>query len=250
MNTYVQGITEKEFKLKLIENGFVVLLNAIPVSEIDGMRTLLEKTYEIAQKDNSLDTVERRNVNNSHITENVLKKYNPEKSLFDVFNNKLHNLGNYFFSGNLQKNSGAHTRRVKPPSLSDLEYFQAPIQIHIDAMYHDSRAFVLNFWTPLDDCGKDKPTLRTFVSNVNDTFNYMKFDGRTLTFNPLIYKQVEEGTAPFLKDLPNYYFVVNKGDVVVLSNWTLHSGYANENMHFPRWSMELRVSGKAFWYTN
>lgn len=249
MNKYIQGITEKEFKLKLIKNGFVVLLNAIPSPDIDNMRSLLDQTYEKAQNDHSLNDDERRNISNSHITENVFRKYNPGNSLFNVFNNKLKNLGNYFFSCDFRFNEGTHTRRVKPLQLSDLKYFQFPMGIHIDAMYHNPREFVLNFWTPLDDCGKDKPTLRTFVSNVDDTFALMQFDIRTLTFNALTYKQVEEGTASFLQELPSYYFVVNKGDIVVISNWTFHSGYANENMQYPRWSMELRISGNKFWYT-
>lgn len=249
ISKYTPGITEREFKQKLVANGFVVLLNAIPVSEIDAMRATLISTYEKAEKDDSLNDVEKQNIRSSHISEKVFKQFNPGKSLFDVFNNKLCDLGKYFFSGKFYINEATHTRRVKPPQLLDLKYYQSPIGIHIDAMYHPPIEFVINFWTPLEDSGLDKPTLRAFLSSLDHTFSLMQFDVRTLKFNPVIYEQVQQGTAPFLQDLASYYFVVNKGDIVAISNWTFHAGYANENMKYPRWSMELRISGTQFWYS-
>ncbi len=248
MDNYVAGQTEKEFKSKIINYGFVVLLNAIPSSKIDEMYSLLSKTYEYAEEDDTLDAIEKQNVRSSHISEQVFQKFNSGRSLFEVFDDKLCKLGGYFFSGTFRINEGTHTRRVKPHKCSDLKYFQAPIGIHIDAMFHGPREFVLNFWTPLEDCGIDKPTLLTFMSSCTNTLSLMKFDKKRFIFDPEVSESVWQGTAPFLKELPSYYFVVNKGDIVVISNWTLHSGYANEQMEYPRTSMELRISGNSFWY--
>ena len=43
-------------------------------------------SYENAQHDDTLDEVEKRNVESSHITGKVFKKFNPDKSVLDVFN--------------------------------------------------------------------------------------------------------------------------------------------------------------------
>lgn len=248
MKTYIKGKTEKEFKEKLTKNGFVVLLNAISPEVIDEMNATLDEVYERAETDDSLGEAEKNTVRTALISESLFKKYTG-KSFFDLFNDPLYSLGNYFFSGIFHKNEWSTvSRRVKPPQCDNLQHFQLPIQPHIDAMYHGAQEFVLNFWTPLEDCGLDKPTLLAYLSGPDQVSSLVQFDQQTFTFDPKIQESVEKGSAPFLDELPCFYFILNKGDLVVISNWTLHSGYANTSMPHPRMSVELRASGDQFWY--
>jgi hypothetical protein len=138
---------------------------------------------------------------------------------------------------------------VKPPSFSFLPFYQFPLPLHLDVFHLGAQVFVLEYWVPLHHCGKDKPTLLVFQSSLDDNYSISSYDFDNQSFNSEQVANIEKGEAPFLKELPCYYLVLNKGDIVILTNWTLYSGYASEEMSKVCWNVEIRSTGNTFWYT-
>jgi len=144
------------------------------------------------------------------------------------------------------------------------DFFDAPIDFHVDAQYHFIHQLSINFWTPLTACGKDAPAIKVLLLGVQETKDYLEFD--------------EAGYAPQLGDIDNmrhfrcdkmrfdnlqehelvkYIWApeFEKGDILAFTNFTMHAphylpeltqgeGLSIRRLSGRKWSVD-RTGGRA-----
>lgn len=148
-----------------------------------------------------------------------------------------------FFSGPCRPSSFTHTRRIHPLRSRDgpteFEGYASEQRWHVDAEPHGASRFTVNLWTPLQDCGVDRPGLRAAILPVDEARALSGYDPRSGRFDPDAVSRLGDGGAA-LAGAPIHAPVMRRGDVFVFAHWTIHSTYLTPGMTRSRLSAELR----------
>jgi hypothetical protein len=136
-----------------------------------------------------------------------------------------------------------------------------PLAPHLDCFIHPFE-FTVNFWTPLQPCGRDAPSLGVVSADLDEvvaftgykgepaarmpsgTWNYPNFDPSMFDMNTQSPATLEHFYSSFANRIftPSY----DLGDAVMLSNWTMHFTHATPAMTAPRReNVELRFWANA-----
>ena len=114
----------------------------------------------------------------------------------------------------------------------------------------------LNFWTPLASCGygTPRPGLQAVISSLSDLVAYTEYRetghaGATYAPGQHFHKFIDARFTPdaLAAHFPRESFAAphfEVGDVLVLTNFTLHGTYCATGMTEPRASLEIRLDGK------
>jgi hypothetical protein len=245
----------------LYRNGCVVLRDAIPRSMVDRYHELAQHAYHVVQQACLVAGFDYRamphpqtvasgwptvawNLQIGQLIPNYFSAAASGHSMFDlVAGADFDALRFEIFKGASEISISAHARRVSPRLLGQtLEQcigFQPPIHFHIDAQYHASDRFGLNFWTPLIDCGADAPGLQALCLGHEQSAEIAGFDPVRRSFDAA--KLAALNTASNL-DQHGETFVPNfcRGDIMLITNWTIHSTSHRPGMTRDRHSFELR----------
>lgn len=149
-----------------------------------------------------------------------------------------------FFGGPCRPASVTHARRVHPnPANSRHEEdcgSEAALQWHVDAHPHGATRFRINLWTPLEDCGVDRPGLQAGIMSHDDSVAVSGYEHEHKSFAHATHALLDGGYNRLLDDMTVYAPILRAGDVFVFSHWTLHSTYVTPKMKTSRLSVELR----------
>ncbi len=130
------------------------------------------------------------------------------------------------------------------------EFFDKPIEFHVDAQVFYTHQLSVNLWTPLVDCGIKAPGVKVILLGVRDALRYLEYN--------------EDGYKPQPGDIANMHKFrchkmhesalaegglldrawapeFRKGDVLAFTNFTMHATHCTPEMTLPRTSVEVRV---------
>jgi hypothetical protein len=151
------------------------------------------------------------------------------------------------FRNQSYRRQGVSARRISgAPSNAG---WQEPLQLHLDSQVHPLE-FTVNFWIPFQECGIDAPGLQLLPVSHLTTRQYSGYTGTRL-------REGDEWNMGYFSlgifDMDSIKRVFGQdaflhpamapGDVVVSSNWIIHSSYATRNMTKGRTSVEVRFIG-------
>ena len=146
------------------------------------------------------------------------------------------------FSGGITDESVVCNRRRT--TVGDLNnFFDKPLDFHIDAQFFSPDHLSVNFWTPLMDCGKDAPGLRIIQLGVQETKNYLEFNGagylpKATDIDHMSKFRCEKMTSLRLEEngLMNLMRArqFKKGDILAFTNFTMHGTHFTSEMTIPR----------------
>lgn len=138
------------------------------------------------------------------------------------------------------------SRRISSTELR--RFWDTPIEWHVDAAVHYDHCLTVNFWTPLDPCGRDAPGLGVVPISVAATKDYLAYD--PVGYTPgehdiaLMHKFLMSRARPqaiaaagLVTEMPEMVL----GDMLAFTNFTLHGTHYDPAMTKPRTSVELRV---------
>ena len=257
---------------RLRNSGWFLVRNILDVSKITEYKKLIQKAFL-----DLFDEQVKRGINpkvfdpswlqNGHRTafdlyhaqvhpENFARIH-PGKSLFDVIESKNINklMNGVFRAKRYYVAGGAHSRRVTPLYESQMQekennlILQKPIPYHIDAQYYVRENFGINLWIAMDDCGTYSPSMRVASSNIEQTQDYFTDSNRSKIMSSAGSKIVLDENRvsmmeqdPFLVPLINeiHPLKISIGDLLVFTNWTVHSTHHHALMSQDRQSIELR----------
>jgi len=146
------------------------------------------------------------------------------------------------------ENHITNVRRIAPKR--DFRYSDEPLHAHVDAMFHQSDNLGINFWTPLTEAGGDAPGLAVLPLGPAEALNYLEYNpaghdplpgdfanmGR-FAHRKLTPERLAEANLDRLWQRP----VMQPGDVLAFTNFTIHSTSVLAGMTKPRTSIEARV---------
>jgi hypothetical protein len=238
--------TVEEITKAYLSEGCVLLRNFVDTESIPNLQAVLGDLYK---------EIEGPHVYAADFTERGLPP--PHAYLFSTKHDALLRsvYGNFAFGVYW----GTSSRQIDTTD-SLAPGWQSPLKPHVDAFYHDM-PFTVNFWVPFVNCGVDAPGLGVVCADFGTVAKYCGYDGREGPpehgkWNFSYFKQemwdlangqphaVERFHSTFENRiwLPTY----NRGDAMMMSNWTLHFTHATPEMQMKRrQSMELRFLGEA-----
>lgn len=128
-------------------------------------------------------------------------------------------------------------------------YMGPPLQMHVDAAFHQHEWLGLNFWTPLTPAGGDYPGLQVLPLGVEASKAHMEYRPEGHAGEPDMAQMSKFRNdnaslealerAGLLDDL--WQPILQPGDVLVFTNFTIHGTWSVEGMTRPRTSIEARV---------
>lgn len=149
----------------------------------------------------------------------------------------------FFFAGPCRPSSYTHTRRIHPLRLPDgpteFEGYASVQRWHVDAKHHGASRFAVNLWTPLQDCGVDRPGVQAAVLPLDEARALSGWDPQRGSFDQAAVSRLNDGGAA-LAGVPIFAPIMRRGDVFVFTHWTIHSTYITADMTRSRLSAELR----------
>ncbi|MFZ3354862.1 MAG: phytanoyl-CoA dioxygenase family protein [Xanthobacteraceae bacterium] len=259
---YPDGVLHpREFRDLLVQNGAIMLRGAADTGQIDRIRQKLDDLFaeysRVSSQDferhlASDDPVERdfwQQIKLGHIYDRTFKP-SAGLSFFDVIReNGLWDLAARAFpEASPTESVVCNCRRMTVGDLSN--FFDKPLDFHVDAQFFSPDHLSVNFWTPLMDCGKDAPGLRIIQLGVQETKNYLEFNGAgyqpkatdidhmsKFRCEKMTSLRLEENGLMNLMRAPQF----KKGDILAFTNFTMHGTYFTSGMTIPRTSIEVRV---------
>ncbi len=148
-----------------------------------------------------------------------------------------------FFAGPCRPSSFTHTRRIHPlrpqDGPSEFEGYASEQRWHVDATPHGTSRFAVNLWTPLQECGVDRPGLQAAVLPFEEARARSGYDPRSGRFDPAAVSRLCDDGA-VLAGVPIFAPIMRPGDVFVFTHWTIHATYMTSDMTRSRLSAELR----------
>lgn len=249
-------IDPNTFREELLAHGAVMLRNAVDVRILSRLReslTLLFCEYAAPPSGCSPQRVlvedDWDQIKRSHVFDHTFKRIT-STSYFDIIRGSgLWDLAAEAFPESAIIESGvANSRRIVDGDLHD--FWDKPIEFHIDAqVFYDDRLSI-NFWTPLDSCGVDAPGLQIILLGVEETKSYLEY-------NPAGYDPTPNDIALMHKfrcrkmemdaiDRHGLSAHICKpefqvGDVLAFTNFTMHATHYEPAMRNPRLSVEVRI---------
>lgn len=148
-----------------------------------------------------------------------------------------------FFAGPCRPTRYTHARRMHPLQPQEgspgLIGYSAELRWHVDAQPHGESRFAVNLWTPLEDCGVDRPSLQAAVLPFQEARALAGYDERKGCFDRAAVLRLNDDPAT-LAGVPVFAPIMRRGDVFVLTHWTIHSTYTTPEMTRSRLSAEFR----------
>ncbi len=130
------------------------------------------------------------------------------------------------------------------------EFFDKPLQFHVDAQYFGPDRLSINFWTPLMACGRLAPGLKVVLLGVEETKAYLEFSERgyepaedDIHFMSNFHCAKMQHSNLEKNDLLRFIWTpeFEKGDILAFSNFTMHGTHYAPEMKEARSSVEVRV---------
>ena len=123
----------------------------------------------------------------------------------------------------------------------------AGINLHTDGIIQGTKDFVLCFWMPLHPCGNDAAGLRVVPASKERVIDYLrsKFPGREIPGWSSSTEWADTNAfelASLRHEFSNVWNpVMNPGDVMLFTNWTIHGSNFTSEMHKRRSAAVLRL---------
>jgi hypothetical protein len=257
-------VTPAEFRAALIDHGVILLRNAVPPDVIEPLRAtaaaMIEHFDSIPR-----DVIEREILDEDpavrlwwdqklahglHYNMDIVNFSRGAQSLFDPI--RRTSMGELLAAAwpdhKVVENHVSPLHRIFPPGEAP-GFNGPPLQMHVDAAFHKCDTLGLNFWTPLTPAGGERPGLAVLPLGVKAAQAYMEFnpdghDGEPETANQSKFRNSKAllenlERAGLAKDL--WRPLLNPGDILVFTNFTIHGTWCEAGMTSPRTSIEARV---------
>jgi hypothetical protein len=253
-------VSPKELHRRTIEDGCVLLRNAIPEGSVIRYRDMLEEIYQ---------DIAKRMKSGEHFTDwkrvhiqddDFTARYGPDNSLFKlldapkftVFMDALFGKGRHRPSFPDTVCRSVHLQQLDPTSLT-----LSPI--HLDGLYHETWPyFAINFWIPFSACGTgtDLPGIVVYPSSFEDVRDVIDIHTaeelkarRSAAPNGVI--PIESLAAPLatlysrnaIEPVAPHFEI---GDVMLINSWTPHGSFTDGKMQSHRRNVELRFCGDSW----
>lgn len=263
----VSEITPGKFREAVLQHGAIMLRGAADPGVLLGLKAELESVFD-KFSGITLEEFEKR----SAVDDPVEKDFWQQLRLGHIYNTYFaqHSKnGSSFFDAlkhfNLRAlaaeafpeyafadSSVTNCRRIDPLEKSNAAMWDAPIHYHVDAQYFPDHYFSVNFWTPLTPCGRHAPGLQVVISPVEETKRYMKYnpEGYPKIATDFAYTHkfdreanLEARILDFFGEESFFAPEFEVGDILVISNYTLHRTFQHPDMTEQRLSLEVRLDG-------
>jgi hypothetical protein len=114
-----------------------------------------------------------------------------------------------------------------------------PVPFHQDAVFIGNPTLILNFWIPLVPCGVTAPGLEVVLDHPREILTptagvellSADYSGIELSYEQVVRRWGEDRL---------WHPALDRGDVMVFSNMTVHRTYQTADMTEPRISLEMR----------
>ena len=256
------AISPAEFRSELLQNGAVLIRQAVPDSVIQPIAEEVERMLnhfdtipaDVIEREMQSEDSYRRSVwaqilkSGVHYNYDLVVFSRGRHSLYDpVRKSALCNLlRDAWPSHNISENSITNVRRVFPKDR--MGYSDTPLKPHVDAMFHQHDSLGVNFWLPLTSAGKDNPGLAVVPLGVEETKIYLAYDsagyepreGDFANMRHFRHENLDEAkleTARLTFVMPQ----MDPGDTLAFTNFTIHATYVHPEMTEPRTSIEARM---------
>ena len=254
-----RDVSSETVRADLLNKGSLVLRGAIEPANLDKIYKVLDLIYAETER---LPAAERQRLAGSHDTEQIRRGhvYDPEfsdRSGFSYFDPMKESglwslLSKSFPESILSPSITAGSRRVRPDWEHQFRTWERVTAeaagFHVDAQYHYHHMLNVNIWTPLHDCGVCAPSLSVALASPAETARYLDYSPEG--YEPrkgdtaLMHHFRTERMQPHLIQQAGYAInspVLRKGDVLILTNFTMHGTFMTSAMTQPRTSVELRI---------
>jgi len=231
----VREWTPQTLRDAYLAHGCAIVRGAVDPAMLDRLREAIDRAY--------LKT------SDVHVYDAAIREADGELTGFEVADTSLlRGFLDLLYAGQAYKGANVAARRVHGSS-EVANNFQVPLKLHVDAQYHGP-TFTVNFWTPLQACGVDSPTILLVPVDYKRTRAHVGFTGKKLReggefytdFFDLGSMDVDVVKRTFGDDIflcP----VMAVGDVVIASNWIIHGSHHTATMTQGRKSVEVRFIG-------
>ena len=238
----------------LLSDGCVLLRHCVDTERLADAHRLTRRAY---------DHVGGKHVHPAHLAALDMPTY--EEMIFDEKHKQLVRAIFGTHEARVSKETAARRVVNMSPGEDKLPEFKdwcPPLGPHLDAFVHASN-FTINFWTPFRACGLDAPSLSVVSSPYHDVIDFTGYRGgvevwrdpeqraQFSRFRPQMLR-MHRGRDPLLRQELETRFrrqihspVYAPGDIMLLSNWTLHFSHATPQMTAKRENLELRFSSPA-----
>ncbi len=250
----------------LWERGSLVLRGVIDPEIVHLYRDLVEETHAIFRThsaENGYDLDQARSKRGGiegwphiawvlkcgQVLPEWLNQCFPDRSLLHLVDDNLLLLFLvHIFGGPCRPAPVTNTRKVAPPRSDGGQKNDGPAEPpnwHVDADPHGSAVFRVNLWTPLEDCGVDRPGLQAAILCHDDAVALSGYDRETASFDPATNPRTNGDFPRRLRDAPIYAPIMRAGDIFMFTHWTIHAAYMTPDMEKSRTSVELRFQGES-----
>lgn len=112
---------------------------------------------------------------------------------------------------------------------------------HQDATFLGDKVFIINFWTPLQDCGITAPGLEVVTRPIQETEPPPNYDKEELFYYDRMGLEEDKVIEKYGADML-WHPEMKRGDVLAFTDMTIHRTYVTEQMADDRISMEVRFA--------
>ncbi len=255
------AVLPAQFREFIMSRGAVMLRKAADPKLLDTIRSKLDDLFaqysrvpqsEIDKRIASDDPVERdfwEQIKLSHIYDKTFKSF-ANLSYFDIARQSglWEMIERAFPESSVTESRVCNSRRITEGGRPD--FFDKPIEFHVDAQVFYTHQLSINLWTPLVDCGVKAPGLKVILLGVRDTLRYLEYNEAGYKPEPgdiaNMHKfRCQKMLEPALADsgllerawAPEF----RKGDVLAFTNFTMHATHSTPEMTLARTSVEVRV---------
>src|SRR5258707_8123443 len=250
----------------VLQNGVVLLRAAIAPDQIKRIKSNLETIYSMHQRlisgdakavaffadwDAALETLKGGDV----VEPPYEKKFGQNESIYSFLDDpKFKEICALIFSGGKYYRTGTDNLMTVGARSQKTANATRGIDLHTDGMYFNDSRYGLTIWFPLDVCGRDAPGLEVVLAGHKEVREYTSFDQHRPAppepkWNWHHYRDgafAEEQLRQHFQ--PNRWFApeMSPGDVMILSNWSLHGSHRTAGMTRSRSAVQVRVEGYDF----
>ena len=251
----------------VISNGFAVLRGAIEKEQIKLIHLNLEKIYLmhrslICNDPSAIKFFTSWGIEEIKALENgncSLKQYEAQfgeiastcSFLEDL---KFQQTCSLIFKDGKYHRTGTDTLMTVSPSHQYEGYSTVGIDMHTDGMYFNDSLYGLTVWIPLQECGRDAPSLDVIVADHHEVRRKSGFALNRPSlgekqFNFHHYKKDFFAEQNLRQHFPLESFLTPEftpGDVMLFSNWAIHGTNRNLGLSLSRSAIQLRLEGNHF----
>jgi hypothetical protein len=232
-----------------------MLRNAVDPHQLSHIRKALDALFDKygreVQKSKTPDVNDEdwEQIKRSHIFDRTFKSLTGTSYFEIIRQSRLWELAALAFGeAEIAESPVSNCRRVMDADLH--QFWDKPIEFHVDAQVFYDDKLSINFWTPLNPCGVEAPGLKIIMLGVKQTLEYLEYNPEGYEPTPrdiaLMYKfrcqkmdldQIEKNGLASHIYIPKFEL----GDVLAFTNFTMHATHYTRAMVKSRLSVEVRV---------